>query len=200
MNFIETIAALEALYTAPNPKSLTKVVSHFTPNYRSWVEASRFVILSTVGPEGTDASPRGDDGPVVKIADEKTVLIPDWQGNNRLDSLHNIVRDPRVSLMFMVPGSDNVVRINGSAKLTADESVVAQFDKSGLRPRSVIVVTIEEMYFQCAKALMRSRLWSSSQDAKSVPTAGQFLMEQATIEDAISYDEGYASYAKEKMW
>ena len=119
--------------------------------------AVRLCVLSTVGPEGTDGSPRGDDGPVVRIADEKTLLMPDWRGNNRADSLRNMVRDGRVSLMFMVPGSNNVVRVNGTAVLSIAKDLLTRFSDKGRRPRSVIVVTIGEIYSQCARALMRAR-------------------------------------------
>ncbi|MEM1161573.1 MAG: pyridoxamine 5'-phosphate oxidase family protein, partial [Pseudomonadota bacterium] len=120
MDFIESIAELETHYGAPGAPSLRKVADHLTPLYRKWVMASRFCVVTTVGPEGTDGSPRGDDGSVVKELNSKTLLMPDWRGNNRFDSLRNIVRDGRVSLMFMVPGSNNVVRINGEARLSAD--------------------------------------------------------------------------------
>ncbi|MEL6960094.1 MAG: pyridoxamine 5'-phosphate oxidase family protein [Pseudomonadota bacterium] len=199
MTRIETTAELEALYDVVNPKSLQKVVDRLTPHYRKWVETARFCVLTTVGPEGTDGSPRGDDGPVVRIKDDRTLLLPDWRGNNRMDSLRNIVRDGRVSLMFMVPGTNTVVRINGTAILTADPDVTDQFDQNGRHPRSVIEITIGEMYFQCAKALMRSDLWRGVLDAE-VPSAGDFLKEQKAIEDAKAYDDGYAEYAKERMW
>lgn len=200
MTPIKSIAELEAHYGPPNPASLQKVQARLTPNYHDWISASRFVILSTVGPEGTDASPRGDDGPVVAIKDEKTLLLPDWRGNNRLDSLKNIVRDDRVSLMFMVPGSNNVVRVNGRAVLTADETLTARFDKGGKTPATVIVVTIEELYFQCAKALMRSALWRSDDESDRVPSAGDFIKELDESFDGKAYDEGYAEYAKPRMW
>lgn len=135
MQTIDSIPALEALYDDAAPASLTKVTPVITPNYRKWIEASRFCILSTVGPEGTDATPRGDDGPVVRIADEKTILMPDWRGNNRLDNLRNIVRDPRVSLMFLIPGEKNVVRVNGTAKLTADADLCHSFEQKGMHPK-----------------------------------------------------------------
>ena len=129
MTPVRSIEELEALYDAAVPTSLSKVARKMTPLYRQWVEAAKFMVLSTVGPEGTDASPRGDDGPVVEIVDERTLLMPDWRGNNRLDSLRNIVRDERVSCMFMVPGVNNVVRINGTALVTADEDMRARFAK-----------------------------------------------------------------------
>lgn len=200
MEKIASIDALTALYDDTVPGAITKVQNHLTPKYRQWIETSRFTVLTTVGPEGTDASPRGDDGPVVKVADAKTLLLPDWRGNNRLDSLSNIVVDGRVSLMFMIPGSNNVVRVNGSAVLTADSEVTAEFARGSTLPRTVIVVAIREVYFQCAKALMRSRLWSATEKPAGVPTAGQFLKEVEEGFDSEAYDDGYADYAKDRMW
>ena len=200
MRAIESIEELEGLYDAVVPRSLTKVKKRITPLYRQWIEASRFVVLTTVGPEGTDGSPRGDDGPVVRVVDESTLWLPDWQGNNRMDSLRNIVQDGRVSLLFMVPGSDNVVRVNGRAVITAAEGVTSQFDRAGKRPRTVAVISVAEIYFQCAKALMRSGLWDVNAQRPAVPTAGQFLQEVEAEVDAASYDAGYAEYARDKMW
>lgn len=200
MKPIKTVAELEAIYGEPIPASLTKVSPIITPNYRKWIDASRFLILSTVGPEGTDASPRGDDGPVVEIADDTTLLLPDWRGNNRIDSLRNIVRDERISLMFMVPGSNNVVRVNGTAIITDDEATRTRFEKQEKLPRTVIVITVQEIYFQCAKALMRSKLWSSGDESAHVPTAGEFVKEMKADFDAESYDSGYVEYAKKRMW
>ncbi|MGP1356317.1 pyridoxamine 5'-phosphate oxidase family protein [Roseicyclus sp.] len=199
MRRVEDIAALEALYEAVVPAARTKVVSHVTPLYRRWIEASRFCILSTVGPEGTDATPRGDDGPVVRIVDDRTLWLPDWRGNNRLDSLRNIVRDGRVSLMFMVTGANNVVRVNGTAFLTDEAEVRDAFARKGLSPRSVVVISVGEVYFQCAKALMRSGLWTRD-PAAGLPTAGEFLREQDEGFDAESYDTGYEDYARPRFW
>jgi len=200
MGKIETIDELEALYDVVNPKSIQKVAKRITPHYRSWIEVSKLVILSTVGPEGTDASPRGDDGQVVTIQDEKTLLLPDWRGNNRIDSLRNIVRDERVSLMFLVPGSNNVVRVNGTAILTADEAMLAQFEKNEKLPKTVMIMTINELYFQCAKALMRSEFWNADAKPVAVPSAGDFLKEMINDFDAETYDIGYEEYAKKLLW
>ena len=200
MQLIETVEALEAIYGEPVPASLTKVARRMTPMYRQWIEASRFVVLSSVGPEGTDGTPRGDDGPVVRITDDHTILMPDWRGNNRIDTLRNIVRDGRVSLMFMVPGCDNVVRINGTGVLTADPEMTGRFEQKGKHPRSVIVITIAEMYFQCAKALMRSELWDGRDQSAEVPTAGEFIRARQDSFDAKGYDAGYADYARPRMW
>lgn len=200
MQYITSIDDLETLYGQAVPAALTKVVHHMTPLYRQWINQSRFVVLSTVGSGGTDGTPRGDDGPVVRIVDAQTLWLPDWRGNNRIDSLRNIVEDGRVSLMFMVPGSKNVVRVNGRAVLTADTEITDQFEQNGKHPRSVIVITIGEMYFQCAKALMRSGLWTSEDESSQVATAGQFIAEVKTGFDGEEYDRDYPEYAKGRMW
>ena len=159
MKTIATIAELEALYGKPGEASLLKVIDFLTPAYRAWIEASRFCVLTTVGPGGTDGSPRGDEDPVVSILDDHTLALPDWRGNNRMDSLRNIVEDGRVSLMFMVPGKNNVIRVNGDAVLAVDDEILARFERPGQkRPRSVIIIRIAEVYSQCARALMRSAL------------------------------------------
>ncbi len=199
MTPIPDLETLESLFEAAVPASLTKVVRQITPPYATWIAAARFCVLSTVGPEGTDGSPRGDDGPVVRIIDPKTIWLPDWRGNNRIDSLRNIVRDGRVSLMFMVPGSGNVVRVNGRAVLTADPTVIHQFQQGDKHPKVVIVVTVAEVYFQCAKAILRSALWGDL-PRPDLPTAGQFVKDVQPDFDAESYDNGYAAYAKTRMW
>lgn len=199
MQKIDDIATLEGFYEAPAHRSLIKVTPVLTPAYRRWIGASRFCILSTIGPGGTDASPRGDDGPVVRIVDDRTIWLPDWRGNNRLDALRNIVEDGRVSLMFMVAGSNTVVRVNGSAVLTADPAVTQSFAQAGQHPRTVVVIAVGEVYFQCAKALMRSGLWTAATPA-GLPTAGDFLKEQDEGFDAESYDAGYEAYARPILW
>ena len=157
-------------------------------------------MLSTVGPEGTDCSPRGDDGPVVRIKDETTLLLPDWRGNNRIDSLQNIVRDGRVSLMFLIPGVNNVVRVNGTAEIVIASDVLESFEQRGKHPRTVIRVSIGEMYFQCAKALMRSKAWTSEDESDGIPTAGAFIKEQLSDFDAKDYDDNYVERAQDRMW
>ncbi|SIN74649.1 pyridoxamine 5'-phosphate oxidase family protein [Vannielia litorea] len=197
---VTDVAELEALYGTPGRRSLDKVADRLTPLYAKWIMASRFCVLSTVGPEGTDGSPRGDDGPVVAALDERTIALPDWLGNNRMDSLRNIVRDGRVSLMFMVPGSQNVVRVNGHAVISIEESLRARFEKAGRQPRSVVVVSVGEVYFQCAKAIMRSRIWSGEDESGGIPTAGEMVREADAGFDAEGYDDGYAEYAGPRMW
>ncbi len=199
MKTIQSIDDLETLYDAAVPASLTKVITRITPHYAAWINAAKFCVLTTVGPEGTDGSPRGDTGPVLRLIDDKTLHLPDWRGNNRIDSLRNIVRDGRVSLMLMVPGANNVIRINGTAVLSADPAVTETFEQRGKHPKSVIVITVAEAYFQCAKAIMRSDLWGGDA-ADGLPTAGQMIKEQQAEFDGQSYDDNYAEYAKTRMW
>jgi PPOX class probable FMN-dependent enzyme len=201
MNRIETIEALEALYDEAAPTSLAKVVTRLEGAHARWIGASRFMVLSTIGPEGTDGSPRGDVGPVARILDPSTLAIPDWRGNNRLDSLRNIVRDGRVSLMFMVPGSNSVVRANGSAVLTADEELTGQFEVKGRHPATVILVTVGEIYFQCAKAILRSELWREGDRSAEVPTPGELIADATEgRQGGPNYDKDYEKRAQERMW
>lgn len=200
MEMITDIASLEALYEAPSPRSIEKVVDHLTPKYRAWVEASRFVVLATMGAARVDVSPRGDISPVSQVIDPKTILLPDWRGNNRLDSLRNIVSDGHVSLMYMIPGSPTVVRVIGHAQITIDEATRNRFSQDGKTPRSVIVVTVSEVYFQCAKALMRAEIWDGRKPGDDVPTAGDFLKEKNKDFDGKAYDDGYEAYAQSRMW
>jgi PPOX class probable FMN-dependent enzyme len=165
------------------------------------VEASRFCILTTVGSTGTDGSPRGDDGPVVTVLDPQTLAMPDWRGNNRLDSLRNIVEDGRVSLMLMVPGNINVIRINGSAIVTTDPDLRARFEREGgKQPATVIVIQIAEVYSQCARALMRSALWKGDYQG-DLPSVGDMLDEISSGEiDGGTYDAEWMPRAKKTMW
>lgn len=200
MGKVTDIAALEALYGEPAQASITKVADHITPLYGKWLEASRLCVLSTVGPDGTDASPRGDDGPVVRIADPKTLLMPDWRGNNRIDCLRNIVADERVSLMFIVRGSNNVVRVNGAAQIRLEADLIGQFEDKGRAPRSVIVVRVGEVYIQCARALMRAGTWSGADDSEGLPSLGQILTAHEAEFDGATYDATWADRAEQTMW
>ena len=201
MHEIDSIEALEALYGSPGAPALRKVARQMTPLYRKWIMASRFCVLSTVGPDGTDGSPRGDDGPAVLELDPGKLAMPDWRGNNRLDSLRNIVLDGRVSLMFMVPGSNTVVRVNGRAKLTADDEMRARFEQKGKHPATVIVVEISEIYTQCARALLRSGMWTCGDESAGLPSAGQILAEVSEgAEGGDSYDAEWGARAAKTMW
>lgn len=198
---IETLEELLALYGTPGAPALRKVARRLTPLYRKWIMASQLCVLSTAGAEGTDGSPRGDDGPVVQELDPGTLLMPDWRGNNRLDSLRNIVEDGRVSLMFMAPGSNNVVRVNGTAWLTADGDLRQRFAKGQRLPATVIVIEIGEIYTQCARALMRAGTWLTPDAPEGLPTVGEILAEVSDGEEGgAPYDAAWGARAKKTMW
>ena len=180
---------------------MAKVAPNLTPAYRAFIDRSRFCILSTVGSEGTDGSPRGDEGPVVTVLDAHTVALPDWKGNERIDSLRNILRDGRVSLYFLVPGSTTSLRINGTARLTADATLRGRFTKDGKQPRTVIVIRIAEIYSQCARALQRSALWTSGDQSLGLPTVGQMMQDASSgVIDGTAYDTERATRAHLGMW
>ncbi|MBW4709697.1 pyridoxamine 5'-phosphate oxidase family protein [Roseobacter sp. YSTF-M11] len=198
---IQSIDALLALYGAPGAPSLRKVARRMTPLYRKWIMASKLCVLSTVGADGTDGSPRGDDGPVVLELDPGTLAMPDWRGNNRLDSLRNIVEDGRVSLMFLVPGSNNVVRVNGHAWLTADQEIRERFARKNRLPATVIIIEIAEIYTQCARAFMRAAVWSGEDDSDQLPSVGQILAEMTDGEEGgTPYDDAWGARAAKTMW
>lgn len=202
MGVICSVEELKAVYDGCSEASLVKVTSHLTPEYRQMIEAAPFLALATVGPEGMDCSPRGDKGGVVRVQDDKTVLLPDWRGNNRVDSLMNIVRDPRVALMFLVPGSTTTMRINGSAVVSAEPGLLESFTMDGKHPRTVTVVTINEVYFQCARALIRSELWNPQNfiDPATLPTPGALLKAAKADFDQDSYDREWPERAAKTMW
>jgi PPOX class probable FMN-dependent enzyme len=200
MQSITKMRDLEALYGKPSTAAIRKVSPQITPLYRRWMMASRFCVLTSVGPEGTDGSPRGEDGPVVLELDPQTLAMPDWRGNNRLDSLRNIVSDGRVSLMFMVPGSATIVRVNGRAVLTADADLRARFELGGRLPATVIVITLKEIYAQCARAPVRAGLWHRD-DSAVVPTMGDILSEMTNgTEGGKSFDAKYAGLETDALW
>lgn len=200
-DWVEDIASLEALYAQPKAPSLVKVADRITPEYRAWIEASPFCALATVGPEGTDCSPRGDRGAVAVVADERTLHLPDRRGNNRIDTLRNIVRDPRVSLMFLTPGSATVIRINGTARISADPGLLETYTVEGKPPRSVIVVATGEIYFQCARAVMRAELWDAKRDIAHLPSPGDILSAMTKGEvGGPQYDLAWPERARKSMW
>lgn len=200
MRRIDDIAELEALYGTPSEAALRKVAQRLTPAYRRWIEAARFCVISTVGPDGTDGTPRGDDGPVVLELDPGTLALPDWRGNNRLDSLRNIVSDGRISLMFMVPGDNVVVRVNGTAWLTDDAELRERFRRKTMLPATVAVIEIAEIYAQCPKALLRSGLWGRD-DSAATPSLGEILDEMTSGEiEAGAWERDYPERARTTLW
>ena len=202
-NTISTIEALEAIYGEPLPQSLVKEIDYISDHYRSFIEKSPFMVLASVAEEGLDCSPRGDPAGFVRVVDEKRVMIPDRRGNNRIDTLRNIVRDPRVSLLFLVPGVGETLRINGRAEISVDPKLCASFDMNGKTPRSVIIITADRVYFQCQKALARSRLWDpkAQVERKELPTAGKILQSLSRDEfDGEAYDRNYPERLKKTIY
>lgn len=203
MEFVESIEHLEAIYGLPAETAAVKVANQLTDEYRSMIELSPFAVLATSGPEGLDCSPRGDNPGFVRILDPKTLLMPDRRGNNRIDSLRNIVRDPRASLLFFLPGCGNTLRVNGHAQIRIDESIRASFAVEDKLPRSVIEFEIDEVYFQCARAIVRSELWNPEKyiDPSVLPTPGQIL---AKLSDdrvgGADYDRKWPDRAQKSLW
>ena len=203
MSIIRTVAELDALYDAPVPTSITKEVGCLTDLHRAYVEASPFVIVATSGPGGVDCSPRGDPPGFVRVADERTLQMPDRRGNNRLDTLRNLVVDPRIGLLFLVPGIGVTLRVNGTAELSTDAALRESFAIEGKLPATVIVVTTTAVYTQCPKALIRSHLWDADRhrDASELPTTGE-IMELITAGefDGKAYDAVYPERVRETMY
>jgi PPOX class probable FMN-dependent enzyme len=202
-DILRTEADLEALYGRPGETSTVKEVNWITPHYRAYIGASPYAALATCGPEGLDCSPRGDRAGFVRVHDEKTLMLPDRRGNNRIDSLRNIVRDPRVALLFMIPGVGNTLRVNGRAHLSVAADLLESFAVEDKAPRSVTVIEVDAVYFQCARALVRSELWNPQRhvDPKSLPTAGQILA--ALSGERVggeTYDREWPGRAAATMW
>ena len=193
-SLIRDEAGLSALYGESSPGAIAKEIDYIHPHYRAMIEASPFMVLATSGPEGLDASPRGDPAGFVHVLDDKTLLIPDRRGNNRIDSLRNIVRDDRVALLFLIPGVGETLRVNGRAVISVAPELIGRFPFRGTLPRSVIVVTAERVYFQCPKAIVRSELWNPENhlSRKDLPSTGTILADvSAGLINGEQYDRDY---------
>jgi len=193
-HLIRDEATLNALYGEISPGAIAKEIDYIHPHYRAMIEASPFAVLGTSGPGGLDVSPRGDPAGFVHVLDDKTVLIPDRRGNNRADSLRNIIHDPRVTLLFLIPGVGETLRINGSAVISVDPALLNRFPFRGTLPRSVIVATVDRIYFQCPKAVVRSELWNPEKhmSRKALPSTGTILADiSAGTVGGEQYDREY---------
>ena len=187
---ISSIEQLESLYAQPALTTLNKVTSEINDTYRRLIETAPFVTVASAGPEGLDCSPRGDHPGFVRILDKRTLALPDRRGNNRLDTLRNVLHDPRVALLFLIPGLNETLRINGRAHISTNQSLLASFETGGKLPVTALVIEIDDIYFQCARALKRSRLWhaDSKVDPKSLPSAGQLIKSVLTDFAGDDYD------------
>lgn len=201
--WIEDEETLAALYGAPRQAAVVKVADRITSENRALIEASPFLAVATAGPEGLDCSPRGDAGQVVFIEDETTLHLPDRRGNDRIDTLRNVVRDPRIALLLLIPGSGTTLRINGTARLSAAPDLLARYAVEGAAPRTVMVIEIAEIYFQCARAVARSQLWApqTQVDPATLPSPGRILEAQSRAEiDGAAYDAEWPERAKRSLW
>jgi len=200
---ITSLDQLCALYGEPTDVSIAKEIDHVSDHYRAFIEAAPFFALATVGPEGLDCSPRGDVPGFVRIADPKTLLVPDRRGNNRIDSLRNIMRDPHVALLFLIPGIGETIRVIGRATLSIDPDLLASFTVNGKAPNCVIVVAVEHVFYQCTKAIVRSQLWDPARhvDRKTLPTAGTILAGvTAGRLGGAEHDKGHAERTLAKLY
>jgi PPOX class probable FMN-dependent enzyme len=196
-------ATLEALYGSASGGAIAKEIDYVHPHYAAMIAASPFMVLATSGPGGMDASPRGDPAGFVHIADERTLLIPDRRGNNRIDSLRNIVNDPRVALLFLIPGVGETLRVNGRAKISVAPDLLARFEFRGTLPRSVIVVAVDSVYFQCPKALVRSELWNPAKhlSRRSLPSTGTIIADITAGQlGGEQYDREYPERLRQTLY
>jgi len=201
-HIVTTEAELEALYGLPSGPAVFKEIDHISGHYRAFIDAAPFVVVATSGPEGLDCTPRGDPAGFVRVVDKQTVMMPDRRGNNRLDTLRNLVRDPRIALLFLIPGEGRTLRISGRAVINTDPALCESFTMEGKAPRSVIVVTAERVYFQCPKALVRSHLWDASRHVaqSALPSSGEIIKALQADFDAEKYEREYPQRLKETIY
>ena len=201
-NTITSEAELDEIYGQPVAVAVTKEIDHISAHYRAFIEKSPFVVIASSGPEGLDCTPRGDPAGFVRVLDQNTVLIPDRRGNNRIDTLRNIVRDPRISLLFLIPGIGQTLRINGQAEIRTDPELRESFTMQSKVPATVIAVTAERIYTQCPKALVRSKLWDAETQIlrSALPSSGEILQALDANFDGSTYDAGYDAHLKKTIY
>jgi PPOX class probable FMN-dependent enzyme len=197
-HLVTTMEQLEALYGQSMPTSIVKEIDHISEGYRKLIEAAPFAVIGTCGPEGLDCSPKGDPRGFVRILDDKTLAIPDRPGNNRIDGFRNIVRDPRIALLFLIPGVGETLRVNGRAAISVDPELMQSCAMNGKLPRCILIVHIESIYFHCSKAIVRSRLWDEATkiDRKALPSTGSIIAE---LSEGKLGGEAYDREAPEKI-
>lgn len=206
MEKITTIAQLEARYGKPLDRALWKEIDHINEHYRQFIEHCPFLILATTGEKGIDCSPRGDPPGFIRVVDGKHIQIPDRRGNNRLDSLHNIIANPAIGIIFIIPNVGETIRLSGTAEILTDAELCQSFAMNGIPANSVISVSVSKVYYQCQKAMARSRLWDPSTyiERKQLPSAGdmsQFFAEARNLEfDGKKYDQEYPEYIKKTIY
>ncbi|MEM1344910.1 MAG: pyridoxamine 5'-phosphate oxidase family protein [Pseudomonadota bacterium] len=200
---LDSLEALDALYGEPSSASLIKELPAISPDYARFIETAPFALLASNGPKGIDVSPRGDPAPLARVDDPNTLLIPDRRGNNRLDTLRNLVRDPRIGVLFLIPGVGETIRVIGRAALTVDPALLARFEHRAKPPATVMRITVERVFFQCQKAVVRSGLWrAESQIARSdLPSTGAMLQAMSSDDfDGAAYDAEYPERMQRTMY
>ena len=200
---ITSVETLRARYGAPGENAVVKELDRLIPEYRVFIEASPFLTIASAGPDGLDCTPRGDAPGFVRVVDERTLIIPDRRGNNRVDTLSNLLHDPRVGLLFLIPGIGETIRVNGRAAISTDPDLLESFAVEGQAPRAALVVAVERVYFQCAKAILRSDLWNPAhhRERGSLPSPGRILKAcSAGRMDADAIDQAYPERLKATMW
>ena len=202
-HLVTTMEQLESMYGEVYPPARFKEIDHINADYRAFIEKAPFFALASGGPDGLDCSPRGDPAGFVRVHDVRTLLIPDRRGNNRIDSLRNLIHDPRVALLFLIPGCGETIRVIGRAQICTDPELCRSFEMQGKVPRCVLVVAVERVYYQCPKALVRSKLWDPTTwiDRKSLPTSGKILAEiTGGRHDADKHDREYPERLKATIY
>jgi PPOX class probable FMN-dependent enzyme len=192
---VTAVDELATLYARPSERVLKKEIDHVDAMGRAFIAASPFLVLATASSQGLDCSPKGDKPGFVQVEDDgRKLLIPDRRGNNRIDSLKNLMEDPRIGLIFLVPGANETYRVNGGARVSVDPTLKRRFAVDGREPTTVIVVAVEQAFQHCPKALVRSTLWKagSGERPKGVPTLGDFAAARAPGTDGSAYDAEYA--------
>jgi len=200
---IRTIEELESLFGTVGEASIAKETALIHPIYQQWIQASPFAVLATVGPQGLDVSPRGDPAPLVRILNQTTILLPERRGNNRLDGLKNILQDPRVALLFFIPGIRETVRVNGRASITVNQAILQSFAVDGAIPKCALEITVEAVFFQCGRAFIRSGLWDleKHQSAQNVPSVGAILSALTHLKiDGTAYDAELPQRQKSSLY
>ncbi len=201
-HLITDLASLEALFGAVAAPSIAKETDHLHPIYARWIENARFALLATSGPDGVDVSPRGDAGPLVRIVDPHTLLLPERRGNNRIDSLRNLIHEPRMALIFLIPGVGETVRVRGRARIDVDPALLESFAVDGRQPHCVLRIAVDKVFFQCARSILRSRLWRREEhDISGVPTPGTMLaaLTQGGM-DGEAYDSVLAQRQRDTLY
>lgn len=198
---ITELTELERLYGTVARPSIAKVTDHIHPAYRPFIDASPFVALATSGPDGLDVSPRGDPAGFIDIEDDRTLLLPDRRGNNRIDSLRNILHDNRVALLFLIPGIGETLRVNGTAAISTDPALLERFAVNNQLPKTVLRIAVDTVFFQCSRAILRAGLWdvTTQLPRQSLPSTGSILRQIAEI-DGDAYDKALPERLKNSLY